>query len=76
MATTAPHTWRAFYSERRHALGDASSKLLVFLFGCRHRRMGRPITREGHTYRACLSCGMTRDFDAKTWTTFGPYRQR
>lgn len=75
MATTA-QTWRAVYSERGHSLMDAVARLLGAVIGCRHRRLGRPITREGRTYRVCLSCGMSRDFDTNTWKTYGPYRQR
>jgi hypothetical protein len=75
MATTE-QTWRAVYSERQHTLSGAVTRLMGSFFGCWHREMGRPITHEGRTYRVCLSCGMSRDFDAKTWTTYGPYRQR
>jgi hypothetical protein len=60
---------------RRHAFGGAFTQLAGFLLGgCWRHRMGRPFTREGRTYRVCLSCGMTRDFDTATWKTFGPYR--
>lgn len=75
MATTE-QTWRAVYMERRHTLSGAAARLLGSVFNCRHREMGRPITHEGRTYRVCLSCGMSRDFDTATWTTYGPYRQR
>ena len=75
MATTG-QTWSAVYHERRPTLGGAVTWLLGFVLNCRHRRMGRPFTREGRTYRVCLSCGMTRDFDPATWKTYGPYRQR
>ena len=75
MATTE-HIWRIDYSGRRHTLGGAVAWLMGRVFGCRHRRMGRPFTGEGRTYRVCLSCGMTRDFDPATWETYGPYRQR
>lgn len=46
------------------------------VFRCRHRQMGWPITREGRTYRACLSCGMRRGFDTKTWKMFGSFYRR
>jgi hypothetical protein len=60
---------------RRHAFGGALTRITGFLLGgCLRHRMGRPFTREGRTYRVCLSCGMTRDFDTATWKTFGPYR--
>ncbi|MFL6332006.1 MAG: hypothetical protein ACJ754_01525 [Pyrinomonadaceae bacterium] len=62
---------------RRDAFGGAFVQIAgLFLGGCWRHRMGRPFTREGRTYRVCLSCGMTRDFDPATWKTFGPYRGR
>ena len=75
MATTE-HTWRALYSGRRHSLSGVFGPLLGRVFGCWHRWLSLPITREGRTYRVCLSCGMSRDFDTKTWECVGPYRQR
>ena len=45
-------------------------------FGCWHRRMSWPITRDGQTYRSCLKCGVRRSFDAKTWKTFGSFYRR
>jgi hypothetical protein len=47
--------------------------MFVRVFSCWHREMGRPITHDGKTYRACCACGMRRDFDLKTWRTTGPY---
>ena len=73
---TREHTWRAVYPGRGHTLSDTVAWLMGSVFGCRHRQMGRPFTCEGRTYRVCLSCGMTRDFDPATWETYGPYRQR
>ena len=47
------------------------------VFGCWHRRMSWPITRNHQTYRACLKCGMCRRFDPKKWKAFGSfYRPR
>lgn len=64
------------YAGHRLDLSDAVVQLLWRVFGCWHRQMSRPFTREGRSYRVCLSCGMTRDFDTATWKTFGPYRCR
>lgn len=72
--TTTGQTWRAVYSECRLTLSGAFARLLGSVIGCRHRRMGLPITREGRTYRVCIGCGMTCDFDTATWKTHGPYR--
>jgi hypothetical protein len=54
----------------------AVNRVRVSLFGCWHRRMGWPITRDRQTYRVCLRCGMCRSFDPKTWKTFGPFYRR
>jgi hypothetical protein len=51
-------------------------RFLATLFGCWHRRMSWPITRDGQTYRACLKCGVRRNFDTKTWKTFGSFYRR
>ena len=40
---------------------------------CRHRRMSRPFTRDGETYRVCLRCGMQRAFDLDTWKMLGRF---
>ena len=55
---------------------SALERLAGSLFGCRHRRMSWPITRDRETYRACLKCGMCRSFDPNTWKTFGSYYRR
>ena len=55
---------------------SAAERLLGTLFGCRHRRMSWPVTRDGQTYRACLKCGARRSFDVKTWKTRGSFYRR
>ena len=47
--------------------------MFVRMLSCWHREMGRPITHNGRTYRACSRCGTRRDFDPKTWKTNGRY---
>jgi hypothetical protein len=47
--------------------------LLPPFFFCWHRRMSRPFTRDGETYRVCLRCGIRREFDVKQWQTKGSY---
>jgi len=44
-----------------------------WLFRCWHRKMSRPFTRDGHTFRVCLRCGMRRDFDLDAWKSTGDY---
>ena len=66
-------------SSHREDLGtivSAPERLRGSLFGCWHRRMSWPITRDGQTYRTCLKCGMCRGFDPKTWKTFGSFYRR
>ena len=55
---------------------DAPDRLVGRLFGCWHRRLSWPITRDRQTYRACLKCGMCRSFDPKAWKSFGPFYYR
>jgi hypothetical protein len=40
---------------------------------CWHRRMSRPFTRDGETYRVCLRCGVHRRFDLAQWKMKGSY---
>jgi hypothetical protein len=42
-------------------------------WSCWHRRMSRPFTRDGETYRVCLRCGVHRHFDLDAWRTKGSY---
>ena len=42
-------------------------------FVCWHRKMSRPFTRNGESYRVCLRCGAHRQFDLKEWKTKGYY---
>ena len=60
-----------------HASPGGLSALLMrfymWLFGCWHTDMGRPITVGGETYRVCLDCGARRLFDTESWNTHGPY---
>jgi hypothetical protein len=43
------------------------------VFGCWHRDMSRPITRQRKTYRVCMDCGANRAFDTEHWKMVGPY---
>lgn len=44
-----------------------------WFFRCWHRKKSRPFTRDGHTFRVCLRCGMRRDFDLDAWKSTGGY---
>ena len=43
------------------------------LFGCQHKEMSRPFSRQGETFRVCIACGARRQFDEKTWISNGPF---
>jgi len=49
------------------------SRFASRVFVCWHRKMSRPFTRAGETYRVCLRCGMHRQFDLQEWKTKGNY---
>ena len=53
-------------------LGKLRYVFLPLLF-CWHRKMSRPFTRDGETYRVCLRCGVHRQFDLAEWKTKGDY---
>jgi hypothetical protein len=46
---------------------------LSLFWSCWHRKMSRPFTRDGQTYRVCLKCGVRRAFDLQNWKTQGGY---
>jgi hypothetical protein len=58
-----------------HLFGAAAgiSRRLTDFFGCQHKDMSRPFSRQGETYRACLNCGARRQFDPENWETRGNY---
>lgn len=33
------------------------------VFGCWHRKMSGPITKQTKTYRYCVKCGLRRNYD-------------
>jgi hypothetical protein len=58
---------------RRWKFSKALTSRLAELFGCPHKEMSRPFSRQGETYRVCIDCGARRSFDDKTWNSSGPY---
>jgi hypothetical protein len=42
------------------------------IFGCWHRDMSLPFSRDKENYRTCVACGARRRFDLERWTTVGP----
>lgn len=55
----------AFASGVRDWLGN--------IFGCPHKELSRPFSRQGETYRVCINCGARRRFDQQTWNSAGPF---
>jgi hypothetical protein len=56
-------------AERSSALNDAAKRVLERLFGCWQHDLSRPFTHNGRTYRVCVRCGISRDFNLATWKT-------
>ena len=56
-----------------HELASATWNWLGNVFGCPHKEMSRPFSRQGETYRVCINCGARRMFDQKSWKPTGPY---
>ena len=62
--------------ERSRVLNDAAKRLVQRLLGCWQHDLSRPFTRQGKSYRVCLKCGMSRDFNLDTWKTQGHFHTR
>lgn len=63
-------------SEFRNSQLARIGRLLYKLFWfsrCWHRKMSRPFTRDGRTFRVCLRCGIHQDFDLENWKSTGSY---
>jgi hypothetical protein len=60
--------------ERRGALNETVGRVLNRLFGCWQHNLSRPFSNNGRTYRICVNCGMSRDFDTTSWKTHGHYQ--
>lgn len=65
------------YQHSPHAaisrIGFALGRWVGEIFGCQHKEMSRPFSRQGETFRVCITCGARRRFDAKNWNTVGPF---
>ena len=62
--------------ERSRVLNDAAKRLVQRLLGCWQHDLSRPFTRQGKSYRVCLKCGMSKDFNLDTWKTHGRFYSR
>ena len=59
------------YAERSRALNHAAQRLVNRLLGCWQHDLSRPFTRNGKSYRVCVKCGISKDFNVTTWKTHG-----
>jgi len=59
--------------QRRGALNETMGRVMNRLFGCWRHDLSRPFSNNGQTYRVCIKCGMSRDFDPTSWKTHGHY---
>ena len=60
------------YAERSRTLNSTAQRLVARLVGgCWQHDLSRPFTRNGKTYRVCMKCGLSRDFNLNTWETHG-----
>lgn len=59
------------HADRSRTLNNAAQRLVVRLLGCWQHELSRPFTRNGKTYRVCVKCGLSRDFNLNTWETHG-----
>jgi hypothetical protein len=57
------------HAERNRALNDTAKRLWQRVLGCWQHDLSRPFTNNGKTYRVCVKCGMSRDFNLATWQT-------
>lgn len=58
-------------AERVRVLNTAAQRLVQRLVGCWQHDLSRPFTHQGRTYRVCMKCGLSRDFNPATWQTYG-----
>lgn len=50
-----------------------TKNFLMRIFRCWHPELSLPFTRDGETYRTCVTCGARRRFDLNKWTTVGDF---
>ena len=63
--------FRQKQAERTRELNNAAQRLVQRLLGCWQHDLSRPFTYQGTTYRVCLKCGLSMDFDLHSWQTRG-----
>ena len=71
IVTLDRHMFRQQQADRTRELNNAAQRLVQRLLGCWQHDLSRPFTFQGRTYRVCLKCGLSRDFNLTTWKTHG-----
>jgi hypothetical protein len=69
-------TLEQYSNDDSRRIGDLTRGLgswLVGIFGCTHKQMSRPFSRQGENYRVCIGCGAHQRFDPQTWDSRGPF---
>lgn len=56
--------------------GGGIGNWVTRLFGCWHKEMSRPFSGQGQTYRTCLNCGASRQFNVGRWEMQGDFFYR
>jgi hypothetical protein len=63
---------KSWWSPAGVATSLAGAAVLAFR-GCWHRSMSWPLAFGGYSYQVCLSCGIKRLFDEKSFSSYGPF---
>ena len=71
IATLNRQMFQQQQAERTRELNNAAQRLVQRLLGCWQHDLSRPFTYQGRTYRVCMKCGLSRDFNLTTWRTHG-----
>ena len=72
MEAVVEQSGKSLYPDLASVFAQAG-RVVARIFGCWHRKLSRPFTLDGETYRTCMACGARRRFDTKRWETVGPY---
>ena len=72
IATLNRQMFQQQQAERTRELNNAAQRLVQRLLGCWLHDLSRPFTYQERTYRVCMKCGLSRDFNLTTWRTHGP----
>ena len=72
MEAVVEQSGKSLYHDLAPAFAQAG-RVVTRVFGCWHRTLSLPFTRDGETYRTCTACGARRRFDTERWETVGQF---